>query len=183
MSVLKTGGIEMPRYEYKVVPAPDKGKRTKGAKGTASRFAQTLEELMNEHGAEGWEYQRTDTLPCQERVGLTGKQTSFQHMLVFRREMGAVALRDDEVSGLLAAPEATPQLEAKAAAEAPKPEAPKHEVTSEEAAESESPATDDETPQRGAKAAARAAAAALSARSVEGKAPAVGPAKTDVAAE
>ncbi|MDF1873928.1 hypothetical protein, partial [Vannielia sp.] len=62
-------------------------------------------------------------------------------------------------------------------------EAPKPEVTAEEAAESESPTTDDETPQRGAKAAARAAAAALSARSVEGKAPAVGPAKTDVAAE
>lgn len=76
----------MPRYEYKVVPAPKKGRRGKGVKGPEGRFANALESVMNELGAEGWEYQRTDTLPAEERQGLTGRTTVFQNMLVFRRE-------------------------------------------------------------------------------------------------
>ena len=38
-----------------------------------------------ELGAEGWDYLRADTLPVDERSGLTGTKTSFQNMLVFRR--------------------------------------------------------------------------------------------------
>ena len=77
----------MPRYEYKVVPAPKKGRRGKGVKGPEGRFANALEIVMNELGAEGWEYQRTDTLPADERQGLTGRTTVFQNMLVFRRAL------------------------------------------------------------------------------------------------
>lgn len=77
----------MPRYEYKVVPAPKKGRRGKGVKGPEGRFANALETVMNELGAEGWEYQRTDTLPAEERQGLTGRTTVFQNMLVFRRPL------------------------------------------------------------------------------------------------
>ncbi|QDC09267.1 DUF4177 domain-containing protein [Oceanicola sp. D3] len=165
----------MPRYEYRVVPAPERGKKAKGAKGTSGRFAVALQDVMNEMGAAGWEYQRTDTLPCQERVGLTGKQTTFQHMLVFRREMAAEAVSDEEVAGLLTAPQ--PEGAADEA------------VQAEEPAEDPAPAE----PKRDAVAAARDAAAALSARAREGKAPALGPAtsghaekpasKTDFAAE
>lgn len=75
----------MTRYEYRVVPAPLRGAKVKGAKTTEARFAHTLMDLMNEMGREGWEYQRADTLPCEERVGLTGRTTRFQNMLVFRR--------------------------------------------------------------------------------------------------
>ncbi|MCI2398614.1 DUF4177 domain-containing protein [Aliiroseovarius subalbicans] len=75
------------KFEYKVVPAPKKGKRVKGVKGAEARFANTLSDVMNEYGAEGWEYQRTDTLPCETRSGLTGKTTVFQNMLVFRRAL------------------------------------------------------------------------------------------------
>jgi len=75
----------MPRYEYKVVPAPKKAGKIKGLKGTDQRFARALAALMNEFGAEGWEYQRADTLPCEERQGLTGRTTVFQNMLIFRR--------------------------------------------------------------------------------------------------
>ncbi|WP_374213157.1 DUF4177 domain-containing protein [Psychromarinibacter sediminicola] len=75
----------MPRYEYKVVPAPKKAGKVKGVKGTEARFAHELATLMNRYGADGWEYQRTDTLPCEERSGLTGRTTVFQNMLVFRR--------------------------------------------------------------------------------------------------
>ncbi len=77
----------MTTYAYKVVPAPKKGLRSKGIKGTEARFASALEALMNELGALGWEYQRTDTLPCTERSGIMGHTTAFQNMLVFRREI------------------------------------------------------------------------------------------------
>lgn len=73
------------RFEYKVIPAPKKGRKARGVRGTEKRFANALELAMNELAAEGWEYQRTDTLPCEERQGLTGRTTSFQNMLVFRR--------------------------------------------------------------------------------------------------
>lgn len=77
----------MPNYEYKVVPAPRKGQKGKGVRSSEARFANALEILMNKLGADGWEYQRTDTLPCEERSGLTGKTSVFQNMLVFRREL------------------------------------------------------------------------------------------------
>lgn len=79
----------MQRYEYKVVPAPRRGKKGKGIKGTEAQFANALSTLMNEAAAEGWEYQRTDSLPCEERQGLTGRTTVFQNMLVFRRPLAA----------------------------------------------------------------------------------------------
>jgi hypothetical protein len=75
----------MQRYEFKVVPAPRRGDKVRGVKTTEDRFALTLTEVMNAHGRDGWDYVRADTLPCDERVGLTGTKTSFQNMLVFRR--------------------------------------------------------------------------------------------------
>lgn len=77
----------MQRFEYKVVPAPRRGKKGKGIRGTEAQFANALSLLMNEAAAEGWEYQRTDSLPCEERQGLTGRTTVFQNMLVFRRPL------------------------------------------------------------------------------------------------
>lgn len=75
----------MQRYEYKVIPAPIKGEKTRGAKTTPDRFAYKLTTIMNDMARDGWEYQRADTLPCEERSGLTGKVTTYQNMLVFRR--------------------------------------------------------------------------------------------------
>ena len=81
----------MPNYEYKVVPAPKKGLKGKGIKGAEARFANAMMSVMNELGAAGWEYQRSDTLPCEERSGLRGRSTTFQNMLVFRREIHVAA--------------------------------------------------------------------------------------------
>ncbi len=81
----------MTTFEYKVLPAPAKGLKIKGARTTEARFAEALMQVMNEMGREGWEYQRADTLPCEERVGLTGRTTKFQNMLVFRRALRAEA--------------------------------------------------------------------------------------------
>lgn len=75
----------MQRFEYRVIPAPTKGEKSRTAKTTADRFAHGLTLLMNDLGRDGWEYVRADTLPCEERTGLTGKTMVFQHMLVFRR--------------------------------------------------------------------------------------------------
>lgn len=82
----------MAAFEYKVVPAPRQGEKARGVKTTADRFALTLTTLMNALGRDGWEYLRADTLPCEERVGFTGKQTAFQNMLVFRRALAAPAV-------------------------------------------------------------------------------------------
>ncbi len=75
----------MQTYEYRVVPAPKRAEKVKGTKTTQDRFAHALTQLMNDLGRDGWDYLRADTLPCEERVGLTGRTTVFQHMLVFRR--------------------------------------------------------------------------------------------------
>jgi hypothetical protein len=91
----------MQQYEYRVVPAPQRGEKVRGARTTADRFAAALMTVMNDLGRDGWEYLRADTLPCEERVGLTGKSSSFLHMLVFRRPLAVpqtVSRRDQMAS-------------------------------------------------------------------------------------
>ena len=121
----------MLRYEYKVVPAPEQGRRAKGVKGTAGRFAHALETLMNDLGAEGWEYLRCDTLPCEERTGLTGRTTRFQNMLVFRRALAESRTEPSPHAALrLPAPVRTPQE----GATEPPPPRPAHEPEAAKAA-------------------------------------------------
>ncbi len=82
----------MQTYEYKVVPAPVRGEKAKGVKGTEARFAHTLTQVINELAADGWEYQRAETLPCEERTGLTRSLTVLTlNLLVFRRPVAAPA--------------------------------------------------------------------------------------------
>ncbi len=80
----------MVEYEYRVVPAPSRGKRARGVKGPEGRFANALQDVMNTLAAEGWEYLRSDTLPNDERTGLTSVQTTFRSILVFRRPVPSV---------------------------------------------------------------------------------------------
>ncbi|MEO0381365.1 MAG: DUF4177 domain-containing protein [Pseudomonadota bacterium] len=93
----------MSHWEYKVVPAPTKGVKDRGVKGPEGRFANALETLMNDLGADGWEYQRAETLPSVERAGLTGSTTEWRNVLVFRRTVASVT--DDFEPELLPAPE------------------------------------------------------------------------------
>lgn len=78
----------MQRYEFKVIPAPRRGEKSREAKSTEDRFALALTTLMNQMGRDGWDYVRADTLPCDERSGLTGTKTTVQNVLVFRRPLG-----------------------------------------------------------------------------------------------
>ena len=83
----------MTGYEYKVVPAPHRGIKARRLRGTAARFAHALELVINDMAAEGWQYLRAETLPCEERQGLGRRATSFQNLLVFRRPLQADTAR------------------------------------------------------------------------------------------
>lgn len=96
----------MPVFEYRVIPAPKKGAKAKGVKGAENLFANTLQDLMNELGREGWEYQRTDSLPSQERSGLTKTSTVQRSMLVFRRIVDAAPV--EKGAPTISATSATP---------------------------------------------------------------------------
>ena len=103
----------MQRYEYKVIPAPRRGTKSREAKSSEDRFALTLSLLMNDLGRDGWEYHRAETLPAEERAGFTKTKTVEQTVLIFRRTLAgpgglvtpAVALGPTE-----AAAPATPRL-------------------------------------------------------------------------
>lgn len=77
----------MPRYEYKIVPAPAQGEKSRGIKTAEDRFAFALANAINGLAREGWEYVRCDTLPTEERAGLTKRRTVYVNLLVFRREV------------------------------------------------------------------------------------------------
>ena len=77
----------MAAFEYRVIPAPTKGKKGKGLRTPEAKFANAVEQLINDLAAEGWEYQRTDALPATERQGLTGSTTEWRNLLVFRRAL------------------------------------------------------------------------------------------------
>lgn len=96
----------MQRYEYKVIPAPGRGEKVRGLKTTGERFAHAMTALMNDMARDGWEYLRADTLPCEERSGLTSRTTTYQNLLTFRRIPAAVAAV--EMPKALAAPEPEP---------------------------------------------------------------------------
>lgn len=103
----------MTTYEYKVIPSPTKGKKARGVKGPEGRFAFALESALNDMAVEGWQYLRAETLPNEERVGLTGSQTSFRTMLVFRRpkedDLSAFEPRLLESPAALSLTESAPQ--------------------------------------------------------------------------
>lgn len=75
----------MRKFEYKAVPAPITGTKAKGVKTTEDRFALSMSDVLNEMAEDGWEYVRAETLPCEERKGLTGRETRYQNILIFKR--------------------------------------------------------------------------------------------------
>lgn len=91
-------------YEYKFIPAPQKIEKHKGAKTPAERFARTIEAAINALTPEGWEYMRSETLPAEERRGLTGRSTVFHTMLVFRRPAPYESLRMNSADPVMSAP-------------------------------------------------------------------------------
>jgi hypothetical protein len=97
----------MQSYEYLTVPAPLKGAKIKGLKTASERFAYQLTQLLNQLAKEGWEYWRAETLPSEERKGLTGTMLVSHNLLIFRRP-SAEALAENVTSerraGVIAVP-------------------------------------------------------------------------------
>lgn len=87
----------MAQYDYRAIPAPTKGQKIEGVKAPETRFAQTIEGLLNAQAAEGWEYMRSDVLPSDERAGLTSTQTIYRTLLIFRRSTATPHDAADEV--------------------------------------------------------------------------------------
>ena len=76
-------------YEYTVIAAPERSEKSKAARTAADRYALTLAAELNRMAADGWDYVRAETLPSEERSGLTGRVTVYHNVLVFRRKMSA----------------------------------------------------------------------------------------------
>jgi hypothetical protein len=90
----KAAGPELPpvpqRWEYKVVAAPRRGVKAKGARTTNDRFANAMAEILNAEARQGWEYLRAESLPADEKPGfLKSSVEVYQSVLVFRREIAA----------------------------------------------------------------------------------------------
>lgn len=77
----------MAQYEYRVIAAPTRGVKSKGIKTPEDRFSHALEKKINELAKQGWEYQRAETLPSEERSGLMSTATNWRNVLVFRRDV------------------------------------------------------------------------------------------------
>ena len=82
-------------FEYKAVPAPTTGTKAKGVKSREDRFALSMTDILNDMAADGWEYVRAEMLPMEERKGLTGTQTTYQNVMIFKRLKQAALTLDD----------------------------------------------------------------------------------------
>jgi hypothetical protein len=96
----------MQTYEYKAVPAPARGEKARGLKTGSDRFAHAVTLLLNAMARDGWEYQRAETLPSEERTGFTGRTTVYHSVMVFRRavELPVAAAAPEQGAMLLTAP-------------------------------------------------------------------------------
>ena len=81
-------------YEYKCVGAPEKGKRTKGARTRSDRVALVMQEIIAEEAVDGWEYMRTDLVPVEEKAGLFSRTVEVHRaVLIFRRALAPAPRR------------------------------------------------------------------------------------------
>lgn len=75
-------------FEYKVVGAPEKGQRKRGARSRSDRVAAAFEERLQAEAVDGWEYLRTDLIPVEERSSLFGRREEVHRaVMVFRRAL------------------------------------------------------------------------------------------------
>lgn len=103
----------MTQLEYKVMPAPARGIKARGLKTPEARFAHAMEILLNDMASEGWRYERAETLPSEERQGLTGTQIGYRNLLVFSRPAHP-GQEADAPTPMLSAPDAASDEEAEA---------------------------------------------------------------------
>ncbi|MEM7213125.1 MAG: hypothetical protein AAF479_14755 [Pseudomonadota bacterium] len=80
----ETGGHM--EYDYKCVAAPEKARRRRGARTRTDRVALAMEDILKAEATGGWEYQRTDLIPVEEKSGWFGRAHEVHRaVLVFRK--------------------------------------------------------------------------------------------------
>ncbi|MGR3518859.1 MAG: hypothetical protein ACU0EF_01955 [Roseovarius sp.] len=89
----------MAGHEYRVLPAPTRGRKAPGVKTPEGRFALGIEDILNEMARGGWRYLRSDILPSEERQGLTSTTTVYRSVLVFERSLSPAAPPEPETPG------------------------------------------------------------------------------------
>ena len=106
-------------YEYKCVAAPEKARRRRGAKTRTARVAGAMEDILKAEAVDGWEYQRTDLIPVEEKSGMFSRAHEVHRaVMVFRRALQA------SVSQPVQAPLAVQPQPAPAVQIVPEPAAP-----------------------------------------------------------
>lgn len=99
----------MQSHEYRVILAPRRGAKVKGLRTPEERFAHAVEGEMNRMALEGWEFVRSDTLPCEVKPGWFSRPvTVSQTLLVFRRALAQPEPLRASASAPLRAPSAEP---------------------------------------------------------------------------
>ncbi|MTH36245.1 DUF4177 domain-containing protein [Paracoccus limosus] len=114
----------MSSYEYNVIPAPARAEKAKGARTGIDRFAATLSDVLNDMARDGWEYVRAETLPAEERSGLTSRSTVYHNVLIFRRALASDVGAAPRIESRPAEPPAAPRIETDLAAPSAEPAAP-----------------------------------------------------------
>lgn len=82
------------KYTYKMVQIPP-NISVEARKHKGNEAAAYLQEVVNAHAEDGWEFQRIDSIGVQTTAGclaaLFGKKTEFSHyhVISFRRELSA----------------------------------------------------------------------------------------------
>jgi predicted component of type VI protein secretion system len=104
-------GQTMSSYEYNVIPAPARAEKAKGARTGIDRFAATLSDVLNDMARDGWEYVRAETLPAEERSGLTSRSTVYHNVLIFRRALASDVGAAPRIESRPAEPPAAPRIE------------------------------------------------------------------------
>ena len=74
-------------FEYKVVGAPEKPRRRRGARTPSARVAVAFEEVLGAEAVEGWEYLRTDLVPVEEGGFFSRRKEVHRAVMVFRRAL------------------------------------------------------------------------------------------------
>ena len=82
-------------------PRPAERHQSQGREDTRRTICQFDRTIAEPDGKDGWEYQRAELLPSEERTGLTGSATNWRNVLVFRR-----AVETDIDAASVAAPAA-----------------------------------------------------------------------------
>ena len=74
-------------FEYKVVGAPEKPRRRRGARTRSDRVAVAFEQILDVEATDGWEYLRTDLVPVEEGGFLSRRKEVHRAVMVFRRAL------------------------------------------------------------------------------------------------